>query len=130
MKTFKFFYEDIEYVGDNDNWPHTTTIKTTHEFDDTTTWVPVLYQFAKFLESTGYVGVIDKIQVQDNYGMNIDCGFETFTTEEDDIVGVAKVGTPEWDEAMGELNTYLNSLSKKEKDDVDRIFDNKDKDAQ
>ena len=83
MKTFKFTYEDIEYTGDSGNWPNKTTVKAEHEFDDVCTWVPVLYQFAKFLESTGYVGVIQKIQVEDNFGFHADCGFETFDKEED-----------------------------------------------
>ena len=85
MKTFKFTYEDIEYVGDSGDWPNKTTIKVKHEFDDTCTWVPVLYQFAKFLESTGYVGVIKKIQVEDAFGFHADCGFETFGKKEDEI---------------------------------------------
>jgi hypothetical protein len=85
MKTFKFTYEDIEYVGDSGNWPDQTTIKAKHEFDDTITWVPVLYQFAKFLESTGYIGVVQKIKVEDKYGMNADCGFETFGRQEEEI---------------------------------------------
>ena len=54
-----------------------------HEFQDETTWMTVLYQFAKFLEGTGYVGVVDKIKVEDKYGMHRDCGFETFGEEED-----------------------------------------------
>lgn len=85
MKTFKFTYEDIEYVGDSGDWPNKTTIKVKHEFDDAGTWVPVLYQFAKFLESTGYVGVVQKIQVEDTFGFHADCGFETFGKKEDDI---------------------------------------------
>jgi hypothetical protein len=85
MKTFKFTYEDIEYVGDSGNWPDQTTIKAKHEFDDTITWVPVLYQFAKFLESTGYIGVVQKIKVEDKYGMNADCGFETFGRQEEEV---------------------------------------------
>lgn len=85
MKTFKFTYEDIEYVGDSGDWPNKTTIKVRHEFDDAGTWVPVLYQFAKFLESTGYVGVVQKIQVEDTFGFHADCGFETFGKKEDEI---------------------------------------------
>jgi hypothetical protein len=85
MKTFKFTYEDIEYDGDSGNWPDQTTIKAKHEFDDTITWVPVLYQFAKFLESTGYIGVVQKIKVEDKYGMNADCGFETFGRQEEEV---------------------------------------------
>jgi hypothetical protein len=85
MKTFKFSYEDIEYVGDSGNWPNKTTIKAEHEFDDTCTWVPVLYQFAKFLESTGYVNVAKKIKVEDNFGFHADSGFETFDEPEEDF---------------------------------------------
>jgi hypothetical protein len=85
MKTFKFTYEDIEYVGDSGDWPNKTTIKVKHEFDDAGTWVPVLYQFAKFLESTGYVGVVQKIQVEDTFGFHADCGFKTFGNKEDEI---------------------------------------------
>ena len=85
MKTFKFTYEDIEYVGDSGDWPNKTTIKAKHEFDDAITWVPVLYQFVKFLESTGYVDVVQKIQVEDRFGFHADCGFETFGKKEDDI---------------------------------------------
>lgn len=83
MKTFKFSYEDIEYIGDSGNWPNKTTVKAKHEFDDACTWVPVLYQFAKFLESTGYVNVSQKIKVEDNFGFHADSGFETFGKEED-----------------------------------------------
>ena len=85
MKTFKFTYEDIEYVGDSGSWPNTTTIKVKHEFDDACTWVPVLYQFAKFLESTGYVDVVQKIQVEDRFGFHADCGFKTFGEPEEEF---------------------------------------------
>lgn len=85
MKTFKFTYEDIEYIGDSGSWPNTTTIKAKHEFDDTITWVPVLYQFAKFLESTGYVDVVQKIQVEDRFGFHADCGFKTFGEQEEEF---------------------------------------------
>jgi hypothetical protein len=84
MKTFKFTYEDTEY-NDTSLWPAKSKLKAEHQFQDDTTWMTVLYQFAKFLESTGYVGVVQKIQVEDTFGFHADCGFETFGKKEDDI---------------------------------------------
>ncbi len=47
----------------------------------------MLYQFAKFLESTGYAGVVEKVKVEDKYGFHADSGFETYgyKEEENDI---------------------------------------------
>jgi hypothetical protein len=45
----------------------------------------VLYQFAKFLESTGYVDVVQKIQVEDRFGFHADCGFKTFGEQEEEF---------------------------------------------
>ena len=83
MKTFKFTYEDTEY-NDTSLWPAKSTLKAEHLFQDDTTWMTVLYQFIKFLEGTGYIGVIDKIKIEDKYGMNKDLGFETYGYEEEE----------------------------------------------
>lgn len=83
MKTFKFTYEDTEY-NDTSMWPSQSTLKAAHKFQDETVWITVLYQFAKFLEGTGYVGVVEKIRVEDKYGMHRDLGFETYGEEEDE----------------------------------------------
>ena len=87
MKTFKFTYEDIEYEYRSGSWPQSSVIKAKHRFDDDITWVPVLYQFAKLLESTGYAGVVEKVKVEDKYGFHADSGFETYgyKEEENDI---------------------------------------------
>jgi hypothetical protein len=87
VKTFKFTYEDIEYEYQSGSWPQSSVIKAKHRFDDDITWVPVLYQFAKFLESTGYAGVVEKVKVEDKYGFHADSGFETYgyKEEENDI---------------------------------------------
>lgn len=83
MKTFKFTYEDTEY-NDTSLWPAKSKLKAEHLFQDDTTWMTVLYQFAKFLEGSGYVGVTEKIRIEDKYGINRDCGFETYGHEEED----------------------------------------------
>ena len=97
MKTFKFIYEDTEY-NDSSLWPSKSKLKAEHQFQDESTWMTVLYQFAKFLEGTGYVGVVDKIRVEDKYGMNYDCGFETFNDDEDEDEEEIKVGLDESDD--------------------------------
>jgi len=70
-KYFKFIYKQSH--GDTCNlFPIETVIKTEHHFDEDSRWVPVLHQFCKFLESTGYVGVTDRIIIKDPYGMDSD----------------------------------------------------------
>ena len=70
-KYFKFIYKQSH--GDTCGmFPIETVIKTEHHFDEDSRWVPVLHQFCKFLESTGYVGVNDRIIIKDPYGMDSD----------------------------------------------------------
>jgi hypothetical protein len=130
MKTFKFIYEDTEYEGDSINWPVRSTITAEHMFEDETTWPNVLRQFTKFLESTGYNQVTERIRIEDQWGMDEDSGFETYSDKEDGYVGVAKAGSDDWKTAMGELSSYFGSLSGAQKDDIDRFLDKQDKDAQ
>jgi hypothetical protein len=131
MKTFKFIYEDTEYEGPGDKWPVQSLITAEHMFEDDTTWPNVLRQFTKFLESTGYDQVTERIRVEDKYGINEDCGFETYDDDEEDgIIGIAEIGSDEWNKAMGDLNKYLGSLSEAQKQDIDRVLDKQDKDAQ
>jgi hypothetical protein len=70
-KYFKFIYKQAhgETCG---LFPIETVIKTEHHFNEDSRWVPVLHQFCKFLESTGYVGVNDRIIIKDPYGMESD----------------------------------------------------------
>lgn len=82
MKIFKFKYQDTDF-SQGESWPANTKTTAEHQFHDCTTWIPVLYQFAKFLEGTGYVGVVEKIRIEDKYGMHEDLGFETFNPDEE-----------------------------------------------
>jgi hypothetical protein len=45
-------------------YPVNLNVKTSFTFDDGATWEPILYQFCKFLESTGYVGVIGRVHTE------------------------------------------------------------------
>jgi len=79
---YRFIYDS----GKNDGFgvsPEASTVKARHYFDDGITWMPILWQFAKFLESTGYVGVTDRIVIKDPYGIEADkCLFETIGPNE------------------------------------------------
>jgi hypothetical protein len=70
-KTFKFIY-DSGYEDGMDLYPLSSVIKAAHTFDDGTRWQPILHQFCKFLESTGYVGVLEKIVIVDPYAISYD----------------------------------------------------------
>ena len=63
---YRFIYDSS--VSDSGPYPISTSVKVVHHFDEESTWVPVLWQFAKFLESVGYVGVCDKIVIKDPKG--------------------------------------------------------------
>lgn len=91
------------------------TIDTKHYFNEDATWVPILWQFAKFLESTGYSGVTEKIVIKSNipdYDLG-DAFFETIYEESD------------WKKELDEAEEEL------EKMDWEKTFpkDNEDKDA-
>ena len=81
-KTFKFVYESEEEACSFDLFPKTTKLKAVHQFDENSRWVPILYQFCKFLEGTGYIGVEDRIIIKDPYGIEADFLFETTGTKE------------------------------------------------
>lgn len=80
---YRFIY-DSEVSPDSTDYAEATTVKTRHYFTDGTTWPVILYQFCKFLESTGYEGVREKVVIKDKYGFHKDSGFETIGPEEDD----------------------------------------------
>jgi hypothetical protein len=62
MKHFTIkYYEDS--FGNGDLYPKNFESKTSFSFDDMATWDGILYQFCKHLEAIGYVGVIDKVYV-------------------------------------------------------------------
>lgn len=78
---YRFIY-DSEMAEGSDNFPQCTQIKARHYFDSCTTWVPILYQFCKFLEATGYVGVTDKVIIVDDHDFGYDDIFATITKAE------------------------------------------------
>jgi hypothetical protein len=79
---YRFIYDSEKSEG-HGVCPEATTIKTRHYFEDGITWVPILWQFCKFLESTGYVGVIDRVILKDPYGFEENQGlFETLGPNE------------------------------------------------
>ena len=82
-KVFRFIYDSEYDENEPTEYPEATTIKARHYFSEGTTWPVILYQFAKFLEGTGYVGVVEKIQIEDRFGFHGNCGFETFVPEEE-----------------------------------------------
>jgi hypothetical protein len=89
---FRFIYDSEKGEGFFVN-PEASTIKARHYFEDGITWVPILWQFCKFLESTGYAGVCDRVLIKDPYGIEANTHlFETIGP--DDVI----VKTEEQDE--------------------------------
>lgn len=76
IKTFKFVYEAGEADG-YDLFPNSTKLKATHTFNDDARWVPILYQFCRFLEGTGYGGVVERVVIKDPFGLESEHLFET-----------------------------------------------------
>jgi len=67
---YRFIYDSEKGQGFG-VCPEASTIKTRHYFEDGITWVPILWQFCKFLESTGYEGVRDRvIKVKDGVDLS------------------------------------------------------------
>ena len=100
-KTFKFVY-DSGYEDGMELYPMASTIKTSHMFDDGTRWQPILHQFCKFLESTGYVGVLEKVVIVDPYSLPYDNHlFRTVTALPKDEYG-EEFGEEEEDEDADE----------------------------
>ena len=71
---FRFIYDSEFDPNKPTEYPEAVTVKTRHYFSDGTTWPVVLYQFCKFLESTGYCGVTEKVFVKDPFGVHGECG--------------------------------------------------------
>ena len=76
-KVFRFIYDSEYAENEPTEYPEASTVKTRHYFSDGTTWPVILYQFCKFLESTGYHGVTEKVVIKDPFGFHVDYGFET-----------------------------------------------------
>jgi hypothetical protein len=70
MKKFKISYTEGDVTEDEDiPYPAKSILKFEYDFHDSCTWDVILYQFCKVLEATGYVGVTNKIKLDDPYGM-------------------------------------------------------------
>lgn len=78
---YRFIY-DSEMDEGATNFPQCTQIKARHYVNSESTWVPILYQFCKFLETTGYVGVAEKVVIVDDYNFGYDDLFTTITKAE------------------------------------------------
>lgn len=65
IKQFEFSYtnsdEPDECTFDDVEFPHYKRIDHRVHFSEDTRWVNVLSEFARFLDSTGYVGVSDAV---------------------------------------------------------------------
>lgn len=89
MKTFDFKFYTNDYSNDEDDalpYPISSNLAASHEFSDGCTWDVILWQFCKFLESTGYVGVTDNIRLIDKYGFkSSNMLFECITDNADDL---------------------------------------------
>lgn len=112
-KLYRFVY-DSEYDPD-DVYGESCNIDAKHYFNEESTWVPILWQFCKFLESTGYVGVSDKVIIKENIkGYNLGESFFESIYEE-----------PEWKKNLAKVEEDLKDM------DWEETFpkDNQDKDA-
>jgi hypothetical protein len=93
---FRFIYDSEKGNGFFVN-PEASTIKARHYFEDGITWVPILWQFCKFLESVGYEGVRGRVVIKDPYGMERDSHlFDTIGP--DDVIVKTEVEDEEEEE--------------------------------
>lgn len=70
-KSYSFSFCESNYEDEDDCLPYpvSSDIDARHTFSSGNTWDIILWQFCKFLESTGYCGVTDKIRIVDEYGV-------------------------------------------------------------
>jgi hypothetical protein len=66
---YSFEYRSA-YEEDAAPFPEGKTLVSNLTFEESSTWPPILWEFCKFLEATGYVGVTNKVILKDMYGMN------------------------------------------------------------
>jgi hypothetical protein len=110
---YRFIYDSDKSDG-HGIWPEASSLKARHYFEDGVAWVPILWQFCKFLESTGYVGVAERVLIKDPYGIEANSGmFETLGPGEyiahKDYDEDEEEDEEEQDDDMEELDKYLNS---------------------
>jgi hypothetical protein len=71
-KRYEFKFTDYECNDTDDDtlpYPVASVIDSTFDFQGGVTWDVILWQFCKFLESTGYEGVRSKIRLNDPLGI-------------------------------------------------------------
>lgn len=68
---FKFKVYPEEDVEDS-LFPESSTVTALHEFPMGHTWEPILWQFCRFLESTGFERVREQVIIKDEFNR---CGF-------------------------------------------------------
>ena len=61
----------------------TRTVVLKEEHDDGVTWPTVLESFIDFLEATGYIGVRDKVRIQENPFTESDWSLGTYEAEQE-----------------------------------------------
>jgi hypothetical protein len=121
-KVYRFIYDSEFDTEEPTTYPEATTVKARHYFADFTAWPTILHEFCKFLEATGYNGVMERVVLKDPYNMERDGLFETIgpnqyiatehtnDSEEEDGCDV--------EEVKKEFKQYLDSLSEAEKKDL------------
>jgi hypothetical protein len=86
-KRYEFKFTDYECDDTDDDslpYPVSSAIDASFDFQGGVTWDVILWQFCKFLESTGYEGVRERIRLIDNFGiMSQNCLFHCI--REDDF---------------------------------------------
>jgi len=81
-KVYRFIYDSEFQEDEPTEYPEASTVKVRHYFADFTAWPKVLYEFCKFLETSGYSGVLERVVIKDPYGMESDGLFETIGPEQ------------------------------------------------
>ena len=122
-KVYRFIYDSEFQEDEPTEYPEATTVKVRHYFADFTAWPTILHEFCKFLEATGYNGVMERVVLKDPYEMERDGLFETIGPNQ----YIATVDTNESEEeeddcdveeVRKELKQYFDSLSEAEKKDL------------
>jgi hypothetical protein len=76
-KVYRFIYDSEFDTEEPTTYPEASTVKVRHYFADFTAWPTILHEFCKFLEATGYNGVMERVVLKDPYNMERDGLFET-----------------------------------------------------
>ena len=121
-KVYRFIYDSEFDTEEPTEYPEASTVKVRHYFADFTAWPTILHEFCKFLEATGYNGVMERVVLKDPYNMEQDGLFETIGPNQ----YIATVDTNESEEeddcdveeVRKELKQYFDSLSEAEKKDL------------